>query len=154
VKLLRRAATAIFIINALFVGAAIFARRLIPTYGDEDSDTFALLASMSGVEFRSRARALSTGKATAFLGGIELDLRDAVIVDGATLQLRAVLGGISVIVPDGWRVEVRQRVVAGEVVNETEPDEAPEDAPVLIVDAAAQFGGIAIGVKEPAAVEA
>lgn len=152
-KLLRRAASVIFIINAVFVGAAIFARRLIPTHGDEGSDTFALLASMSGVEFKSHAEAFSSGKATAFLGGVELDLRGAQIVDGATLELRAVLGGIAVAVPVGWRVEVRQSAVAGEVVNETRPDEAPDDAPLLVIDAATYFGGIAIGVKDPATVE-
>jgi hypothetical protein len=108
---------------------------------------------MSGLEFRSHAPALAVGKATAFLGGVDLDLRGAGIVDGAMLELRAVLGGISVTVPGGWRVEVRQSAVAGEVVNATEPDEAPDDAPVLVIDAVAWFGGIAIGVEEQAAVE-
>jgi hypothetical protein len=148
-KLARRAATALFIINALFVGAAIFARRLIPTHGDETTDTFAVLASMSGVEFRSAAAALSSAEATALLGGIELDLRGAQIVDGARLVMRAVLGGIALVVPPGWRVEVRRRVLAGEVEVDTDPDAAGDDAPLLVIDAAAYFGGITIGTKEP-----
>jgi hypothetical protein len=150
---MRRLAVIIFVVNAIFVGAAIFARRLIPTHGDESSDTFALLASMSGIEFASRSQALSVGKATAFLGGIELDLRNAHIVDGAVLELVTVFGGIAVAVPPTWRVEVRQRALVGGVENNTDPDAAREGAPLLVIDASASFGGIAIGVKEPAAQE-
>ncbi|MGB5167468.1 MAG: hypothetical protein WBP49_03575, partial [Acidimicrobiia bacterium] len=62
----------------------------------------------------------------------------------ATLELTAVAGGIEVTVPTKWRVEMTSTVFAGGTENLTDPDAADDDAPLLVVDARAYFGGIAI----------
>lgn len=145
-KLVRRLLAAVVVINALLVGAAVFVRRLLPQFGDESSETFALVAAMDGVEFASRANPLKGGSITAYLGGADLDLTEAVIDGEAHLEIRAVLGGVAVRVPETWRVEVMRSVVGGEVVNATEPDAVGDDAPLMLITANVVFGGVAIGV--------
>jgi hypothetical protein len=54
------------------------------------------------------------------------------------------MGGVDVIVPAHWRVEVMGRSILGGVGNLTEPDSPDEDAPLLLVDALALMGGIEI----------
>ena len=78
------------------------------------------------------------------MGGMTIDFTDAEISTSATLELTAVAGGIDVTVPAGWRVEMASTVFAGGVENLTNPDAADGDAPLLLVDARAYFGGIAI----------
>jgi hypothetical protein len=58
------------------------------------------------------------------------------------------MGGIDVVVPPGWRVEVMGRSVMGGVANLTDPDVLADDAPVLLVDALAMMGGIEIHAAE------
>jgi hypothetical protein len=53
------------------------------------------------------------------------------------------MGGINLVVPPSWRVEVRSDVTMGDVVNLTDPDD-PADGPVLLIDAKAVMGGIVI----------
>jgi len=143
-KLIKRLLIGMVVVNALFVAAALIFKRTLPAFGDEESETFALVASMDGVQFASTVSGLKHGAVTAFLGGAEVDLTQATIADRAVLELRAVLGGIDVTVPPEWRVEVDRTAVAGEIVNGTDPDAVAEDAPVLVVPAAAYFGGIQI----------
>jgi hypothetical protein len=136
-------------LNVAIVVAAYVARRRLPTYGDERSDTFALVAAMDGVSFTSKADPFRAGSATAVAGGIEIDLTGAVPAGVATLDLTAIAGGIDVEVPPDWRVEMRSTVVLGGTDDGTDPDAADEDAPVLVVDARAYLGGISVRVKRP-----
>ena len=122
--------------------SAIVVRRRNPEFGDETDDRFALVASMDGREFRSTSDALVEGSALAYMGGIEIDLTDAVIEEGAALTLTAIMGGISVVVQPSWRVEVSSVGVMGGVGNTTNPDDG--DGPLLIVVAKAIMGGISI----------
>ena len=128
--------------------AALLVRRFVPEFGDEDDDIFSLVAAMDGRDFTSTADALRSGEITAVMGGIDLDLTQAHIVDGATLSLRAFMGGMDVRVPAGWRVEVTSRTFMGGVANRTDPDGRPDDAPVLVVDTSIVMGGIDIRPAE------
>ena len=46
----------------------------------------------------------------AWYGGIDADLRDATLADGATLTVTALFGGVSIRVPAEWRMETTVRV--------------------------------------------
>ncbi len=138
------------LLNVALIVGALVARRTLPRYGDEDSDTFALVAAMDGVDFTSRADPLRSGSGTAVAGGIEIDLTDAIPAGMATLDLTAVAGGIDVVVPENWRVEMDSSVFMGGTDNLTDPDAAADDAPVLVVTARAFMGGIAVRAKKPA----
>ncbi len=143
-KFVFRLLAGIVLLNVTVVVGALVARRRLPTYGDQDSDTFALVAAMDGVDFASRADALQAGSGTAVAGGIEIDLTEASLADTATLALTAVMGGIDVVVPPEWRVEMSSSVFMGGTDNLTDPDATSDDAPLLLVDARAYLGGIAI----------
>jgi hypothetical protein len=143
-KVLFRLLGGFILLNVAVVVGALVARRRLPTYGDQDSDTFALVAAMDGVDFVSRADALKVGSGTAVAGGIEIDLTEASIADTATLALTAVMGGIDVVVPPEWQVEMSSKMFMGGIENLTDPDATADDAPLLLVDARAYMGGIAI----------
>ncbi|MEE8330520.1 MAG: LiaF domain-containing protein [Acidimicrobiia bacterium] len=137
---------AIQIIGAI-VGT-IVSRKL--TRGDEDSDDFQVAAVFGGKQFRSHADHLKSGTVIASLGGVELDLRDATIdSEGATLELKATMGGVQAIVPEGWAVDVDETATAGGVeVKVTPLEDLPEDAPKLHIDATARMGGVLVATKE------
>ncbi len=128
--------------------AALVVRKRVPAFGEEDDAEFSVVASMDGTVFEAKTKQLAEARATAFLGGVELDLMDADLVPGAHLTLRAVLGGIDVVVPAHWRVVVMGRAVMGGIGNLTDPDAAVEEAPLLLVDALAVMGGIEIHPAE------
>ncbi len=143
-RILKRALLGVLLLNVLLVAAALVAKRMLPAYGDDDSDVFAAVAAMDGAEVVNRSDSFRAGSGTAVMGGMTIDLTEAEISTSATLELTAVAGGIDVTVPTNWRVEMASTVFAGGVENLTDPDAADDGAPLLLVDARAYFGGIAI----------
>jgi hypothetical protein len=145
-------------IKRLFVGwalvavasvAAVFVvRKQVPAFGGEADAQFSVVAAMDGAVFESKTHELVQARATAFMGGIQLDLTGAELGPGAYLTLRAVMGGIDVIVPAHWRVEVMARAVMGGIGNATEPDQTRDNSPLLLIDALAVMGGIEIHAEE------
>lgn len=144
-RILKRAALGATILAGLLTVAGAVVRRTVPQFGTESDDAFSLVVVMSERQFRSTAIRLRSGEVLAFMGGAELDLRRASIVDGTTLRLRAVMGGIDVIAPPGWRVEIAASAFMGGVDNRTDPD-ADRDGPLLLIEALAVMGGIAVHV--------
>ena len=143
-RILWRALLGLLLLNVLLVAAAQVAKRMLPSYGDEDSDVFAAVAAMDGAEIVNRSDSFRAGSGTAVMGGMTIDLTDAEISTSATLELTAVAGGIDVTVPANWRVEMASTMFAGGAENLTDPDAVDAVAPLLLVDARAYFGGIAI----------
>ncbi len=143
-RVLRRVALGVVLLNVLLVVAAQVAKRMLPAYGDDDSDVFAAVAAMDGTEVVNRSDSFRAGSGTAVMGGMSIDLSEADIVSSATLELTAVAGGIEVTVPASWRVEMTSSAVAGGTENLTNPDAAGDDAPLLLVDARVYFGGVSI----------
>jgi hypothetical protein len=133
--------------------AALFAKRALPSRGDEESDELGLVAIFDGIELESRSKAFRGGSALAWWGGIELDLREAELAPNALLSVRTLFGGIAIKTPPTWRVESSVKALAGGVdVKTLAEDDA--DAPVLTVEGMALFGGVAIGAKAEAATAA
>lgn len=143
-RVFKRALLGLVLLNVLLVVAAQVAKRMLPAYGDEDSDVFAAVAAMDGAEIVNRSDSFRAGSGTAVMGGMTVDLTEASFDRSATLELTAVAGGIEVTVPANWRVEMTSTSFAGGTENLTDPDRAADDAPLLVVDARAYFGGIAI----------
>lgn len=68
-------------------------------------DTFSGFAMWAGVDRLINSQNFRGGDFTAIMGGATIDLRNAKPVPGGcTLDLFVVMGGIDVIVPDGWTV--------------------------------------------------
>jgi|tagenome__1003787_1003787.scaffolds.fasta_scaffold18806116_1 Cell wall-active antibiotics response 4TMS YvqF len=119
----------------------ILTRRL--STGDEGSDEFRIAVVFGGRKFQSRAQRLRTGSVIASMGGVDLDLRGATLdPGGATLDVNATMGGVQIIVPIGWAVDLERHAVAGGVdARVAGRDTLPEDAPILRVRAVARMGG-------------
>jgi hypothetical protein len=83
------------------------------------------------------------------MGGISLDLSEAELATSANLELTAITGGIEVVVPPTWRVEMITTAFAGGAENLTDPDATDIGAPLLLVDARTYFGGVAVRPADP-----
>jgi len=145
---LKRVLLLLFGVVATGWASAVAVRKLVPAYGGESDDEFSIVTGASGSEFQSTASGLREGRILAVMGGVELDLTDAGIDAGATLDVKAFMGGVDVIVPQDWRVELISSSVFGGVVNRTDPDDSRGDAPLLLVRAQAIMGGIEIHAAE------
>lgn len=126
------------------------------TVGDEAADEFAIAAYAGGVQRTCRAGSLRHGSVSVVFGGVDLDLREAVLDPaGATLELSATWGGVNLSVPATWKVLVEHRAVLGGIdARVTPPEELPDDAPVLRIEATARLGGVAIKASDAAGVSA
>lgn len=98
----------------------------------------------SGSEVASHSIAFEGGTIGAMFGGAELDLRDALPAEGATLDVFSAFGGVDVKVPEGWRVDIAGLPLFGGFENATVKDRLEPDAPVLHIDATVLFGGLAV----------
>ncbi|HZJ48064.1 MAG TPA: hypothetical protein VFD97_03385 [Acidimicrobiia bacterium] len=141
-RLFKRVLLGVFLLNVLLVAAAQIAKRMLPSYGDEGFDVFAAVAAMGGSEVVNRSDSFRAGSGTVVMGGMSIDLSGADIARSATLELTAVAGGIQVIVPPTWRVEMTSSLFAAGAENSTDPDAVADDAPLLLIDARSCFGGI------------
>jgi hypothetical protein len=86
--------------------AALFQRTASPAEGDADS-VIDLTAALGGIERRIVSKDFRGGHVTTFMGGCELDLREASIVSDAEIRVFAVMGGITLRVPPDWTVVLR-----------------------------------------------
>ena len=126
--------------------AALVAKaRLQPRAGapfDETADEIDLVVIFDGVEASSRAASFRGGSVLTWYGGGNLDLREATLdPSGGRLRLRSIFGGMRVLVPPTWRVEVHSVGVFGGVGNDTDASTADPASPALVIDAIAAFGG-------------
>lgn len=106
----------------------------------DHSDQFALL---SGAEHRVTSKNYQGGKATAVMGGVELDLRDAIIKKQAVLEVFVLMGGVEVKVPAGVMVKSDAGVILGGVEARSDA-KAGKDAPLLLLTGTIVMGGVEV----------
>jgi len=100
----------VIISSILAAVVAAVAKRHMFSSGTETDDEFDLVTIFDGVDFASTAPAFRRGSVLTWYGGGQIDLRDATLDPaGAELNIRALFGGVQLIVPETWRVE--QRIV-------------------------------------------
>lgn len=104
-----------------------------------------VVAVLGGSASRSRAEHFHHANLSAVFGGATLDLRDAHLEPGATVDALALFGGADVLVPPGTRVSLSGLPIFGGYDDKTRGDgELPPDAPELRVSATAIFGGVTV----------
>lgn len=130
----------IFIIIGIVI---IFTRvkREKSSHTADDLDTFVLFG---GAEINSQSQTFHGGTVTAVLGGAEIDLRDAVIIDGASIDLTTVLGGVEMKVPDNVQVEISGIPILGGWEDKTRVRREKEEVPVLKINCLTILGGVEI----------
>ena len=108
----------------------------------DDLDTALIF---EGGEYASTAPSFTGGELLTWYGGGRLDLRGATIAPGgADLRVRAIFGGVQLIIPPTWRVEATTTTpIMGGIADMTRTPVDP-DAPVLRISTMAVFGGVAI----------
>lgn len=110
-----------------------------------DDEYVSALAIFGGAEKRSVSSAFTGANLTAMFGGTELDLRDAEIADPpAHVSAIALFGGVSVIVPRDWNVELDVLPILGGAADDRPRREREHDDIDLVVSGFAAFGGVSV----------
>jgi predicted membrane protein len=126
----------------ILVGASILLRGLFPktrwhrsrfeTSALEHSDEIDIDATFGGVKLQNDSRNFKGGKIALNLGGLELDLRQAVMEQAeATLQINASFSGIELRVPRDWQVVVQLSATVGAIEDKSQPPASPAHRLVL-----------------------
>lgn len=108
------------------------------------------VAIFGGVERRITTKDFRGGFVQAVFGGVELDLRDAdMLEEEVKLEINAVFGGVELRVPEAWQVISRGQAIFGGFVDGTRNYQRPENLAdvkkkALILTGAAIFGGVEI----------
>lgn len=109
-----------------------------------------LVSVLGGLDRRGRWRLGSDTVAVTFLGGVDLDLRDAEIESAESqLTMFTVLGGVDIKVPEGVELEVGGfSFLGGKDVHAGNRPVSP-DAPKLRVRAFTLLGGVSVATRPP-----
>lgn len=116
-----------------------------------DTSSHLALAIMGGTRRAGRWTPPPEVVAVAIMGGVELDFRDAVLVEGETeINCFAFWGGIDITVPPGVRVESTGFAFMGGFDHVDDLETRPGGgAPTIRVNGFALMGGVEIKVAEP-----
>ena len=127
--------------GAALVWHGLTGRRSQP--GMSNDATINAIAVLAGIERGSNAAAFRGGELTAFMGGCEIDLRQAAIHGEAVIDVFAMWGGIDIRVPDDWRVIGRVTPIMGGFEDKTRP---PRGAAVhtLVIRGFVLMGGVEV----------
>lgn len=118
------------------------ATRRPSTASDADSRTN-IIAVMSGIDRQNSSLDFSGGDVTVFMGGGELDLRQAQVASGeAVIQIFAMWGGYGFRVPPDWNVVLEIVPLLGGVTDLRTQHERREGAPTLTLKGVVIMGGI------------
>ena len=114
-----------------------------------------VVAIMGGEDRRGRWRAGRQIGAVAIMGGVDLDLRDALLEDDVVeITAWAVMGGVTVIVPEGIPVECSGFMLMGGRSNRIKDVPPLPGAPVVRVKGFGMWGGIDVRSKPRKAPDA
>jgi hypothetical protein len=142
-KLLRAAFIAV-------LGTALAAKLLLESNAEPTTEEIDLVSIFEGQNLRSTADPFYGGKVMAMFGGVIIDLREATPAPtGVYLDVVVALGGVSLVVPEGWRVRFDGRIMLGGFQDETRTT-ADEDVPTVSVTGLVFMGGVQATTKSPA----
>jgi class 3 adenylate cyclase len=107
-----------------------------------------VISIMCGSDTRGRWRVAPKVRAFAFWGAATVDLREALIESPAVdIYATAIMGGVTVIVPEGIPVELDGFVLMGGSTNRAKTAGVLPGAPVVRVHASGLWGGIDVKTK-------
>lgn len=98
-------------------------------------------AVFSGCDMSCDGEVFEGAELTAVFGGVDCDLRNAIIEKDCAVQVSAIFGGIDIFVPDNINVKVSSNSIFGGVSNKTA---VHQNAPTLYVRGTCMFGGVEI----------
>jgi hypothetical protein len=132
------------------LGAAVAAKLLLESNAEPTTEEIDLISIFEGHQLKSEASPFYGGKVMTMFGGVLLDLRDATPAPtGILLDLAVVMGGVSLVVPEGWRVKFNGNLMAGGFSDVTRTT-AEEDVPTVTITGFVLIGGVQATTKSPA----
>ncbi len=124
------------------LGAALAAKLVLQSHATEDTEEIDLVNIFGGTKLISAADPFFGGKVTTLFGGTLIDLRRVVPAPtGIYLDILVAFGGLSLVVPPGWKVVFDGTVTAGRIEDLTRPVTDP-DAPIVRVGGLVALGGV------------
>lgn len=142
-------------VQTVFWPAALVAVGLWVIFGSglgaatvQRGDRVNSLVAFFGREVVNASQQFAGGSIFTVFGGTDVDLRGArPVPNGAAMDVVVAFGGVDIVVPEGWRVEVKGIPLFGGWSNKTRRDQVSADAPLLSIEALVAFGGLDIGHK-------
>lgn len=99
-------------------------------------------AAFSGQDVNFAGKEFKGCRADALFGGIKIDLREAKLKEDAVLKASCYFGGVDILVPEDWNVEVAATSVFGGVEDKRKIAETKDKKkPTLYISATCVFGG-------------
>ena len=131
------------------LGAAVAAKLLLESNAEPGTEEIDLVSIFEGQQLVSEASPFYGGKIMTMFGGVLIDLRKATPAPtGIFLDLAVVMGGVSLVVPEGWRVKFEGKLMAGGFSDETRTT-AEDDVPTVTVTGFVLMGGVQATTKAP-----
>ena len=108
----------------LMVGFGMLRQAMIGTKSaGEESDFLNLTFILGGGDHKFNSKSMRGGKVSAIMGGGKIDLRDADMVENEIFfDIFAFWGGVELIVPQNWQVNMKALPLLGGAENKTGPD--------------------------------
>lgn len=98
-------------------------------------------AVFSGHDISYNGEIFDGAELTAVFGGIDCDLKNAIIEKDCAIVVSAVFGGIDIIVPEQVNVKVSSNCIFGGISNKTA---VHNNAPTIYISGTCVFGGVEI----------
>lgn len=131
------------------VGTAVAAKLLLESNAEPKTEEIDLVSIFEGQHLVSEADPFYGGKILTMFGGTLIDLRKAVPAPtGIYLDLAVIWGGVSLIVPEGWRVRFEGNLLAGGFQDQTRTT-ADGDVPTVTLTGFALMGGVQATTRSP-----
>jgi hypothetical protein len=125
-------------------------RGALGRFREHEGERQDVVALLGASESKNRSEHFRHANVSAVFGGATLDMRDAHPDPGASVDALALFGGVDVVVPEGWRVQMSGLPIFGGYEDKTSGHgQLPPDAPTLKVAATAIFGGVTVKNKVP-----
>ncbi|WP_068676757.1 LiaF domain-containing protein [Oceanobacillus sp. Castelsardo] len=125
----------------IFIGLVIILTRVKNGKTSHTSERLNTFLLFSGAEIKSQSKNFHGGSVMTLCGGVEIDLREAIITERTTLDLTCIMGGASIIVPENVRVETSGIPIFGGWEDNTR---SIHEVAVLKINCLMIFGGAEI----------
>ena len=101
-----------------------------------------ITATFAGQKVNKDGEVFKGANLDSVFGGVELDLRNAIIEKEAVIKASSIFGGITIFVPTDLCIKVKATPIFGGVTNKTKSDNKSEK--IIYIDAFCMFGGVDI----------
>jgi predicted membrane protein len=131
------------------VGTAVAAKLMLESNAEPTTEEIDLVSIFEGQHLVSEAEPFYGGKVMTMFGGVLLDLRKVTPAPtGIYLDLAVVMGGVNLVVPEGWRVKFDgNSIMAG--FSDVTKTGADDDVPTVTLTGFIFMGGVQATTQVP-----